>query len=480
MKFKRQNSTLVICLYFAACLSLPLIVPSVVPAVLAQDPRPVSPNSDPDQIPERIDLENGGYKEVYRNSDGIVWKEEEFAGGVLVSTTRILTAYPDGSRARVLIHEIILNRQIHARFDRRGNPIARRVVTNERDFIVNTYEEWSITENAWLPLTRFRQDPETGELFFEKWNNYSGRWMSDPKSGSLSGHKSVTVIKDGLQRMTFETPNGDIVFNVTDDITSGSTVSGSIFVKPKGKDEKERTGNANELGKYALELGDQKFNSPSRVYDPKRIVIPESTSGPVELTLKDKNGKHAVTTMVFVTSAVSVDPIVITTQELGQQGESIKTTGTFDGDSSNTTVSIGGEAVPVIAESETTLIAFNSSSTLGETEISITEHGRVTENKFRNVGIRLSAPKLDLLRGEQTTLTVKVLGLAGIKRAIPLILENKSPTVVTMEGGNLQIISIAPNEVLEGVYSATRRLTGIKRGSFTISGTVDIRTLSGP
>jgi len=92
---------------------------------------------------------------------------------------------------------------------------------------------------------------------------------------------------------------------------------------------------------------------------------------------------------------------------------------------------------------------------------------------FRNIGINLSAPKLNLLRGETTSLHVVVLGLGGVAGDQSLDLENTSPSVIKMSGGDRQHINIRASEVRpDGTYSIDRTLTGIMAGSFGVTATV--------
>jgi hypothetical protein len=83
--------------------------------------------------------------------------------------------------------------------------------------------------------------------------------------------------------------------------------------------------------------------------------------------------------------------------------------------------------------------------------------------------LSLSAPKLALDHGEETTLTVLVEGLKDLEQPVPLELENKSPIVVGLLGGNKQTISLRPEEVINGSITATRTLTGIGPGDFNIT-----------
>ena len=125
-----------------------------------------------------------------------------------------------------------------------------------------------------------------------------------------------------------------------------------------------------------------------------------------------------------------------------------------------------------IAASPRKLIVRNTSEEVGPTTIDCSQHGVVTECPFRNIGIKLSAPKLNLLRGETTTLHVVVTGLAGITRPVPLELVNNSPNVINMSGGNVQQVVINPNQVQsDGTSAFDRTLTGNTTGPFGLIAT---------
>ncbi len=135
-------------------------------------------------------------------------------------------------------------------------------------------------------------------------------------------------------------------------------------------------------------------------------------------------------------------------------------------------MSVGGEDLEMLAESPRKIVARNTSKQVGLSELEVNERDQTARGEFRTLGIKLSAPKLDLLRGEQTTLIVTVTGLEGIKEVVPLELENKSSSVIQMAGGEVQRINISPSQVQGGTYTTERPLTGVQRGAFTIIGTV--------
>src|SRR6185503_3838687 len=89
----------------------------------------------------------------------------------------------------------------------------------------------------------------------------------------------------------------------------------------------------------------------------------------------------------------------------------------------------------------------------------------------RNIGVRLSAPKLNLLRGERTTVTIEVSGLAGIINDVPLQLDARG--VINMDGGNFQNLKIKPEEVkLDGRYTTNRAINALQAGGFSVTATV--------
>jgi hypothetical protein len=163
---------------------------------------------------------------------------------------------------------------------------------------------------------------------------------------------------------------------------------------------------------------------------------------------------------------------------LGQQGRPIEIIGPFDGNSANTSITVRGDAGPrvlnnlsLIAESPRKAVFSPPTDIVGTTEIRLQEGNTQTKGQFRNIGITLSAPKTNLLKGEKTTLTVQVSGLEGITNPVPLTLSSHG--VITMDGGNYQPLNIQPSQVTAGgLYSTTRGITGIQAGGWEARGTV--------
>ena len=156
---------------------------------------------------------------------------------------------------------------------------------------------------------------------------------------------------------------------------------------------------------------------------------------------------------------------------LGQAGNFLTIRGDFDGNLSNTALQIGEKTANPIAESPRKTIFQSPADVIGQTKINLKERDAEVIQDFRNLGVKLSATKLKLLKGETSELTVKVEGLEGIEDDVPLNLNCTG--AVNMQGGNIQNIQIAPNQVQEGgTFTQKRKLKSYKTGDFNVVATV--------
>ena len=156
-------------------------------------------------------------------------------------------------------------------------------------------------------------------------------------------------------------------------------------------------------------------------------------------------------------------------------------TGPFDGELVNTEVKIGGRQADVLAQSPRKTVAESPKDLVGPTEIELKQGDVVVKDQYRSVALNLSADKLTLTKGERTTLRVQVMGLQNMEEEIPFNLVNKSPSVVTMEGGDAQTVTVRPDEVgPEGVYTIEKTLTGVQPGPFSISARISPEYMTVP
>ena len=490
----------------------------------AQRPAPTPINitdREPAGEPERVELEGGKYRLVYRNKAGQVIKEEEYAVGVLVSIKNIDSYYPNGQEASVSteyfdpvpVKDLGATRVEFISYDEFGRPQERliRDLTQGWQLREHRREKWNRRAQRWEPAPeREFWNPKTGkweqvpEIF--RFNPKFGDWervtpsatptpsdSSDNRAAPVTdsaratleavdgikrgtsaspGYQAANTVATGLSTATFTTPQGTIYVNLPSDMAAGDTLSGTVVAEPKSQDPKQQTKNQRDLSEYVVELGQQRIAISAGGM--LRLALPTAISTTSYLILRDKKGKEVCRSEVPVASSL---PTIgeFTLPTLGQQGRPIEFLGSFDGNLDTTRVRVGGQDVQLLAESPRRMIARNTSPRAGLTEIELREGDQVRRGPFRSLGISLSAPKLNLLRGEGTTLTIVVTGLEDLRESIPLVIENRSPGVISMGGGNLQPVMIAPGDVRQGSYTTERPLTGIQPGGFTITATVTRR-----
>lgn len=129
----------------------------------------------------------------------------------------------------------------------------------------------------------------------------------------------------------------------------------------------------------------------------------------------------------------------------GQTGKPITIGGGCDGYTGNTGVNCGGTKCTPLAEGPRGTVVKSPGNVVGPTDLTFTECGRTAKGKYCNLKVKLSAPKTVLKKGETTTVTVMVYGVEGLAGPVELRIENRSPNVIDMEGGNSQVITINPS-----------------------------------
>ena len=279
-----------------------------------------------------------------------------------------------------------------------------------------------------------------------------------------SQYQPSTSQSPGINQTVFQTPAGKVTVYLPSDMSAGDTISGTVVAEPAApKDPKKQKENSDELNGYVIELD----KNHSRVSDKAlRWNLPATISNVgIPLILKDAKGKSVGQILVPIATSSALVPN-FNIPNVGQTGHPIRISGPFDGNSTNTKVTIGDSDAPVIAESPRQIIVQNPTVTPGATSININENGATANGAFRNVRVDLTAPKTSLMRGEQTDLKGTVTGLEGLAQPVPVRLRNQTPEVVNLSGGNNQTVPLGPGTAPTQTF--TRTLTGVSPGQFNI------------
>jgi hypothetical protein len=275
---------------------------------------------------------------------------------------------------------------------------------------------------------------------------------------------SVEVF-DGVNIYSLPTAHGKVRVILPDDMMAGDTISGTVVLEPAGRDPAEKRANADTLNGYVVDAGAGQARRGSGLL---KFVVPAASGGALGLILRDRAGHPVgqIDAPLLVQLPSSPD---VRLPVYAQAGRPLEIQGPFDGNADNTSVSVGGQEQPVLAESPRATVAVAPPAPSGPSDISVREGGRTTSGPLHNLRLELSAPKTTLLKGESTELTVQVHGLQGLAQTVPVSLV-ASPSIA-LGGGNAQSIAIQPGAASpEGDFRVTRTVRARAPGPFEITG----------
>jgi hypothetical protein len=285
---------------------------------------------------------------------------------------------------------------------------------------------------------------------------------------------------------------GDVKVYLPDDMAAGDTISGTVVAEPKGNSEAERTKNRDALSGYVVEIGDQKVSTSKGAFTWNVSDAPVKLIRIIEVVSGKEVAKAAIPVLNRPPSIVrppAISPGSFQLPLIGQQGRPVEITGPFDGNFSNTALNWTAQNAEknaetendsggfrFIAESPRKAVFRSPGNFAGLVEVNLKEAAVEAKSLYRNVGVLLTAPKTNLVKGERTTVTAALRGLEGIKQVVFLQLITQG--VVTMDGGNSQFILIPPTSVSDaGIFTLTRTLTSQQAGGFSVTAAVFVKPL---
>ena len=295
-------------------------------------------------------------------------------------------------------------------------------------------------------------------------------FLVGPWAGTLAEEANTALESaDAIHVAIFDLDAGSIYVNVPDDLRPGDTGSGTVSPIPAGTDESERARQHEELSGYRVVLAGQ----PAPVSEEVRTFRLPADAKTLTIALVDRQGRPAGEVKAPLGPAPSA-PASYDVPSLGQSGAPVRIAGPFDGELANTSVRIGGTEAEKVAESPRQVVVRGPQEGAAAAPVEVRERGAVvTTGTYRNVDVRLAAGATTLHSGERTTLTVTVTGVEGLRETLPVRLRNDSPGVVRVEGGEEQTLCVRPDDVkTNGTWTASRGLTGVKLGAFSIGAEV--------
>src|SRR5882762_9759793 len=242
--------------------------------------------------------------------------------------------------------------------------------------------------------------------------------------GVDSGLPVRTDTAFGLTTTTFDTVQGTVSLNLPDDVAAGDTISGTVISEPKGTTKDEQSKNQDSLNGYVVEVAKQE--TPAQKQGSKWSI--PSTAQFIPVVLKNREGKVVGRTEVPFIQGNFAKPNPgqkvngdlpqkgsYTTPPFGQAGRPVSVGGPFDGDFATTAIKLRNQTAKVLAESPRKVVVRSPANITGPSTIEVIKNGKVVAKcNYQSIGVRLSAEKLNLIRGEQTMLTATLSGLDGV------------------------------------------------------------------
>jgi hypothetical protein len=277
----------------------------------------------------------------------------------------------------------------------------------------------------------------------------------------------------GLHTVLFRTDEGVVRVPVAADGAPGDTLSGVVVAEPTGNTPVAREQNLGELNGFVVDANGER--QPVRGGRYRWVVPPALRSGRFVVTLRGRDGRVISRTEVPVdavpapmTGATATPQYELPTD--GQAGQPAVIRGRFNGTLDGVSVSVGGADVPLLATSPRRVVFTTPGDRPGNVPLRLTNNGMVTEGMMRVIAVQLRTTNPQLLRGQTATMTGIVSGLQGLDSVVTLTLTNRSPTIVRLDGGDVQGVAVAPAIVgPDGQFTLTRMLTGITPGGYQIT-----------
>lgn len=274
---------------------------------------------------------------------------------------------------------------------------------------------------------------------------------------------------EGTVTLEIKTAGGSVHVMLPDDIRAGDTITGTVVEDIKTVEGEVVAVNGKD---HSLSNGKLTFS------------VPQGAST-IPLVLKSAAGKHIGSAVISINKNFSGN---IPTQlgsfapRLGQAGRNLSIPGSFDGNAANTSVNAGSRGLTVIAESpRQAVVGIPADAPVGPCGLTVKEgSGNSQTTKFNVVALQLKVDKLNLMKGETTSLHISVTGLEGLKDNsgnLKLRVENMTPQVVSLtssplyqsngNAGAMPTRSVNTNGGNEMTF--TEQLTGVAPGNFKIN-----------
>lgn len=287
-------------------------------------------------------------------------------------------------------------------------------------------------------------------------------------------------------------PGQQVKFRLPLDIRTGDMITGSVVEENKnntGKGNKnsstlegtvieidgKQTKISNRLISFLVPAGLTSLpfllkNSAGEIIERGQIPINILSSHPIGADLSFSN---ILPDNIHVDKVTPVNVIKFSPEPVGQPGQALRVTGTFDGNAANTNVSLNGQTCETIAESpRENFIQVSQNATTGVSNLTIQENNTTEEHKINIAILNLSASKTNLRKGGEATVIVLISGLGGLEKGTDCKVDitNLSPSIVSFKGTTGNNINKTIPQRVTGDYKFNFSIVGVTQGNFALEG----------
>jgi hypothetical protein len=288
------------------------------------------------------------------------------------------------------------------------------------------------------------------------------------RAQSTTSESAEVHTEYGLHRAVFQVPEGTIRVNYPDDMSVGDIVTGTVDTEPAGRKQQRQHQNRAALSGYVIEMEGQKTYASVNHFQWRVPTYVQEGRSPVYL--RDSRGG------IVAHCVIPVYPLAAPSDGDGFEIPLGGVAGTFvsalvpTSRQLGSSVSIGGQNAPLIAESPRKIVFLAPQGVVGPSTLQITKDGASAHGPYRAWSLQLISTRRRLVVGQTATVTAVVSGLQGSEESTLIVIANQSPNVVVLDGGSVQQITVQPRETLpNGTYRLTRKVTSLMGGGYEIS-----------
>lgn len=271
-------------------------------------------------------------------------------------------------------------------------------------------------------------------------------------------------------------PDQRVKFRFPLDIRSGDRITGTVVEEKKSSKGVDNKSSATLEG-VVIEIDGKQTKLSNRIIS---FLVPSGITS-LPFLLKNATGEtiqrgelpvrivsNLITDAPYPLNGTDFFPTVVC-----QPGQPLTISGNFDGNASNTNVSLGGQNCDVIAESNRmSIVQVPQEATAGVSNLKVEENNIKEEHKINIAKLNLSANKTTLRKGEKAIITVTVSGLEGLKEGYncKVDITNNSPATVRFKSNTGNSMSHPIPSGQTGEYKFTFSIVGVTQGNYVLDG----------